>query len=261
MNKNGFTMIELIITIAIIVTLSTVAVPLYADIVVGARSGADNASVFVLNDATTAYAMLKGLEPDEVFAGIENDSARMRKLVDEKYLVKEVEPQQNDASFNWDNAQGKWVLNTVEGEGGNVSGGYNTPNLTSTPTAKPTPAPSGENGGEIEDETSAEPTPKPTSEPKSKPTQEHDYLIYGYGIKYDAGVKVLYDGEFYVSHKATKKVPSQHKDWQKITDEWFKYNTYNKGDIIYYNGSQYKAKKNSVNKNPANKHSHWEEIE
>jgi prepilin-type N-terminal cleavage/methylation domain-containing protein len=252
MNNSGFTMIELIITIAIIVTLSSVAVPLYGDIVVGAKSGADDASIIVLNDATTAYAMLKGLEPDEVFAGIESDAARMKKLVDEDYLIREVEPQQKDSSFNWDKAQVKWVKNTVNDESDNASGGYNTPNSNPKPTAKPTPSPSGETGGEPTDEVSAKPTPKPTEKP--------DYLIYGYGIKYDAGVKVLYDGELYVSHKSTKKVPGQHKDWQKVSDEWFKYNTYSKGDVIYYDGAQYRAKKGSLGKSPENKKSHWEKI-
>ena len=258
MNKSGFTMIELIITIAIIVTLSSVAVPLYGDIVIGARSGADDASIIVLNDATTAYAMLKGLDPDEVFAGIEGDAARIKKLVDEQYLVQEVEPQQKDASFNWDNAQGKWVKNTVDDDSDNVSGGYNTPNPTPAPTAKPTPAPSGETGEEPTDE--AKPTPKPTEKPTSKPTQEHDYLIYGYGIKYNAGVKVWYNGEFYISHKSTDKVPGQHKDWQKVGDGWFEYNTYSEGDVIYYNGVQYRAKKGSLGKNPESKKSHWEKI-
>jgi len=241
LNSKGITMIELVITVAIIMVLASVAVPAYSDILIGAKENADYASIVILNNATTAYAMLNGLELVEVFSGTSDDAQRIQKLVSEQYLMEEVEPAQDDASFEWDTINQKWIISSGE----ETSGGEESS--------------TGGEGGNDED-TSDDGSGDGSGDGGGEDEEEYDYEIYGYGIKYGKGIKVWYAGEFYFSRKSTKNVPGSHKDWQKLTDDWFKYNTYEKGDIVTVGGVQYKAKKKSTGKDPLKKKSHWKLI-
>ncbi len=283
MNSRGITLIELVVTVAIIMTLASVAVPAYADVLGIAKDGADEASVLVLNDATVAYAMLNDIPLDEVFAGVSDDFDRMELLVDEKYLMQIVEPSRENTQFEWDAVNQKWTVS-----GGQESSQGNDSDDEENNYGVWGPIDDGtedeDDGGISGDEGSGENSVDDNGNGNQNQNQngndngngnqnqnqnqngnddqedELDYEIYGYGSQYDEGVKVWYNGEFYVSHKDTKKTPGHHKDWQKVTDDWFEYNSYEEGDIITYNGKQYRAKKSSCDKNPESKKSHWEQV-
>ena len=113
-HKNGFTIIELIIVIAIIAILTAVAVPIYTNVEDVSKSKADTATVEILNQVTVAYGMESDAESSDIFTGISDDASRIQKLVDEKYLTKAVSAQQKDAEFIWSVDSQAWLLIKIE---------------------------------------------------------------------------------------------------------------------------------------------------
>ena len=120
LKKKGFTLIELIVVIAILAILAAVAVPAFSAISDNARAEADNASLKILNDATTYYGLTKITATTDAFDSITTDTGRMQELITKGYLNEIVTPQQRNVSFIWDIPSQKWLT------GGAVSSAVST---------------------------------------------------------------------------------------------------------------------------------------
>ena len=64
MRKSGFTLIEVVVVIIILVTLASIATPLYLNYVKKANVGAARTQIRLLDDALTGYRLDIGSYPD-----------------------------------------------------------------------------------------------------------------------------------------------------------------------------------------------------
>ncbi len=113
--KRGFTVVEVVVVMAMLAILAFIAIPKLISIIVRAQAAADMSSVKILNDVTANYRVLNGVETGDVFAGIDSDAARMQALVDAELLAAIPKPQEKDASFQWNIGTQSWGL-VVAGE-------------------------------------------------------------------------------------------------------------------------------------------------
>jgi len=204
--NKGFTVMELIIAVAIIVILAAVAIPAYVNVLKKAKLQADITSVVVLNQSSIAYAMTNSIEIPDIFQGIDNDDARMLKLVDERFLMGVVSSQQKDAEFNWVIEDQVWVIN----------GGMDV-------------------GGQEEE----------TTPPDDGGTDLSDYPAWDSSSTYaSANSYVVYDGKLYYNlwWVNGSTIPGTVQVWQQVSDDWVYFNIYNNGDTIEYDGHTYRAK-------------------
>ncbi|MGB9779468.1 type II secretion system protein [Caldanaerobacter sp.] len=90
-DERGFTLIELIVVIAILGILAAIAVPRFAGTLSSAKEKADKASAQIIAEAAARYVMDKGSVPTSLDVGT---------LKSEGYLADEYKPQSKEnASF------------------------------------------------------------------------------------------------------------------------------------------------------------------
>lgn len=100
--KKGFTVIEVLVVIAILGIVSAIAIPNLSGFSEKARVNADEASLSTLNKATDLYAVLNNMGGEDIFAGLSSDEDRMLALVNKGLLEKTTNAQQEDTKFAWD---------------------------------------------------------------------------------------------------------------------------------------------------------------
>lgn len=112
-SKKGFTLIEIMVVIALLVILASASIILVVPYLDKAKTTGDINSLHILNAATALYAADRIANSDnaaDIFSGISSDAARMSKLVTGGYMDAPVKAQQKGQTFKWLlNAQ-QWVL-------------------------------------------------------------------------------------------------------------------------------------------------------
>ena len=110
MNKHrGFTLVELIVVIAILAILAGILVPSILGFIESARLTADKSAVKVLNTVTPLFRHF--VETADPFEDNNNDSdTLMQKLVDDRYILEAAAPQTKNAQFAWDFSKQVWLL-------------------------------------------------------------------------------------------------------------------------------------------------------
>lgn len=109
LDKKGFTLIELIIVIAIISILSAIIFPQFSPYIEKARITADQTTVRTLNTITSMYR-IENTSSDPFLDGTKNSSELIEVLSNEGYLVENVEAQSKDATFDWVIEDERWYL-------------------------------------------------------------------------------------------------------------------------------------------------------
>ncbi len=108
-NNKGFTLIELIVVIAILGILALIAIPQVLGLVNASRIAADQASISTLNSMTAIYR-ISNPTPDFFKDETINNQELLDLLIENNYLVSMVEPQSKDAVFAWIVDEEKWYL-------------------------------------------------------------------------------------------------------------------------------------------------------
>ncbi|PKM72647.1 MAG: hypothetical protein CVU91_08570 [Firmicutes bacterium HGW-Firmicutes-16] len=108
-DKNGFTLIELIVTLLIIGVLSAVLVPSYIGYIDKGKAASDGHSLGVLNETTRIYYAADP-SPNLFEAGSLTDAALMQVLVDEGILPSKPTPKLDNNVFVWYASNKCWLL-------------------------------------------------------------------------------------------------------------------------------------------------------
>lgn len=114
-HKKGFTMIEMMIVLAILLTMTALIVPQVVNAIESSKVTADQASVRSLNTATAIY---RSTDPnnDPFIDESSSNTELIEELVTNGYLFKFIEPQSKDASFKWLFSEEKWALITANAQ-------------------------------------------------------------------------------------------------------------------------------------------------
>lgn len=108
-SKNkGFTLLELVIVVAVIAILIGIAVPIANSSLERVRYIADVAQLKSLNDATQAYATQYMIVDEDIFSEFYSDPTRMQELVDENYFQSAPEPMVDGEEFKWGIKAQRW---------------------------------------------------------------------------------------------------------------------------------------------------------
>ncbi len=109
-NKSGFTLVELIVVVAVLGILVAIAVPVYTSNTEAAKIATDQANLATLNSVTGLYRFSSANVDGDVFQGINSNEDRMQKLVETGYISNTLEPVQDEAEFIWDTGLQIWKL-------------------------------------------------------------------------------------------------------------------------------------------------------
>lgn len=112
-DRKGFTLMELIVTIAILVTLMTIVAPSLSGFAGSARDQVSDANLELLNFATRSYASFHEIENEDVFKSIadqnpESDGRRQQVLVSDGLIDQAVAPS-GEGGYCWNVTDQKWI--------------------------------------------------------------------------------------------------------------------------------------------------------
>jgi type IV pilus assembly protein PilA len=113
-NTKGFTLLEMLIVLAIITILAVIVVPSYSKILRESESKSDLSNLAILNRSTVYYRMdIETADPFEITTN--TNEFLMGELVSEGYLSEVITPLAANATFEWDFDTAAWSY-YVDGE-------------------------------------------------------------------------------------------------------------------------------------------------
>ncbi|MCH1941033.1 competence type IV pilus major pilin ComGC [Holdemania massiliensis] len=150
--KRGFTLLEMIVTVAILFVLLTILMPTMSGFASSANDQISDANLELLNFATHSYASFHEIENRDIFENISEDDARQQLLVSDGLIEQAVHPT-GEGDYCWNITDQKWIRfidSTAVGCGGEYKPTANpdgsltpdavkTPEPTTYPSAKPLP--------------------------------------------------------------------------------------------------------------------------
>ncbi|NCA99947.1 MAG: prepilin-type N-terminal cleavage/methylation domain-containing protein [Clostridia bacterium] len=107
--KSGFTLIELVVVMAILSVLAAIAVMLVPAMTEKARVATDRQNIAVLNTATQHY-LFNATSPNAFEVVSETSDSRMKKLIEAGLLTELVTPQQKNKVFEWSLLDQTWQM-------------------------------------------------------------------------------------------------------------------------------------------------------
>jgi len=108
--KKGFTLLELIIVIAIMAVLATILIPTVTGYIEKANTATDIANLRSLNSISQLYRFESNPIQEDLFTGLTTDSARMNALITHNYLSEAVVPKQKNVYFTWKTDTQQWMM-------------------------------------------------------------------------------------------------------------------------------------------------------
>ncbi len=113
---SGFSLVELMVVVAVLGILVAIAVPIYTSNTEAARIATDQANLATLNSVTGLYRFSAVIDDGDIFNDINSDKERILRLVEAGYITDTLEPVQDEVEFNWDIGQQIWKLD-AQGSG------------------------------------------------------------------------------------------------------------------------------------------------
>ena len=124
MNKKGFTLIELIVVIAIMVIILSIGSPYFFNTIKKKALEADEMTAYQLTDSTESYALVRGSsldygDADFVFsdcevAGVLDADLMIGKLMENGFLISAPDIKSKNAELIWDKTAKKWDVQFTE---------------------------------------------------------------------------------------------------------------------------------------------------
>jgi prepilin-type N-terminal cleavage/methylation domain-containing protein len=269
MNKRGFTLIELIIVMAIISILSYIILPSITTSLQIGHNSADESNLLVLNSTTEFLrTTMKGNDPFE--DPDKSSDELMSVLVNKKLLPNKLTPMAAGKKFAWFPEQGKWDYSDASFDDDDDDDDdiidppddEEPPEDEEPPVTGPQPWKSGKeykqgdevlhNGSLYEARKDTTSTPGTVNGDWQEITTEYrNFNLYA------SGDEVIFDGKVFIARGTTfNEIPGLiSSPWQEVTDQWRNFNVYKKGDEVVYNGKRYRAKQNreaGADTNPTN---------
>lgn len=114
-NKNGFTLIEMMLVIAIIGVLIAISVPAYIAYVEKSKAASDSYTLRGLNEATRVYCLGQP-SPNSFEVSGTTDVVLLQTLVSDGFYTEAPVAQQKGIIFTWDFVSKVWLLSRTSGE-------------------------------------------------------------------------------------------------------------------------------------------------
>jgi len=124
MRNKGFTLVELIAVIAIIVIVASIGAPAYFNSLRRKEMEADEMAAYQLTDSTESYALVTGRSLDSsstdfVFSdcyvsGSLDSDLMIDKLMENGFLLSRPDVQSKNAELTWDTSTRKWKVEEIE---------------------------------------------------------------------------------------------------------------------------------------------------
>ncbi len=139
--KRGFTLLEMIVTVAILFTLLSILVPTMSGFAKSAGDQISDSNLELLNFATHSYASFHEIENKDIFESVADDAARQQVLVSDGLIEQPVHPS-GEGDYCWNITDQKWIryIQSTEGCGGSYKPSSNPDgSLTPDDVKKPEP--------------------------------------------------------------------------------------------------------------------------
>lgn len=112
--RKAFTIIEIMVVIAIIGILFIIAKPKFGEILEKSKERANIATVRGLNDSTKLYIIKEKILIEDAFNGIEKDEDRIKYLINNNYIEDKLGNIQNGICFFWNTDKYRWEIANEE---------------------------------------------------------------------------------------------------------------------------------------------------